>query len=70
MLIFINFNISYKKNSILTGFFCLNRVRKSLNNDEDNKQKLANFMLRIGIFSLLFIVPQVIYYCSKLQSDV
>ena len=50
---------------ILTGFFCLNRVRKSLNNDEDNKQKLANFMLRIGIFSLLFIVPQVINYSSK-----
>jgi len=54
---------------LFTGFFCLNRVRKSLNNDEDNKQKLANFMLRIGIFSLLFIVPQLILIAVYLYEE-
>nr|CAB3247779.1 Fz3/6 frizzled 3/6 [Phallusia mammillata] len=43
---------------LLTGFFCLNRVRKSLQDDEENKKKLAKFMLRIGVFSVMFIIPQ------------
>uniref|UniRef100_F6S8I5 Frizzled receptor n=1 Tax=Ciona intestinalis TaxID=7719 RepID=F6S8I5_CIOIN len=43
---------------LLTGFICLNRVRKSLHDDETNKKKLAKFMLRIGVFSILYILPQ------------
>uniref|UniRef100_H2YB71 Uncharacterized protein n=1 Tax=Ciona savignyi TaxID=51511 RepID=H2YB71_CIOSA len=44
---------------LLTGFICLNRVRKSLD-DEANQKNLAKFMLRIGVFSILYILPQVV----------
>ncbi|XP_076809109.1 frizzled-2-like isoform X2 [Clavelina lepadiformis] len=44
---------------LFTGFFCLNRVRKSLQDDQENKEKLAKFMIRIGVFSVLYILPQI-----------
>lgn len=53
---------------LLTGFFCLNRVRRSLTNDKDSK-KLKKLMMRIGCFSLLFIFPQCFFIFILLYED-
>ncbi|XP_077966143.1 frizzled-2-like [Styela clava] len=54
---------------LCTGFCCLNRVRIKLRNDEVNKKKLSQFMLRIGVFSVMYIVPQVILFTIYIVED-
>uniref|UniRef100_A0A3P8W6H8 Frizzled-6 n=1 Tax=Cynoglossus semilaevis TaxID=244447 RepID=A0A3P8W6H8_CYNSE len=44
---------------ILAGIVSLNHVRQVIQHDERNQEKLKKFMIRIGIFSCLYLVPLV-----------
>lgn len=44
---------------ILAGIVSLNNVRQVIQHDERNQEKLKKFMIRIGIFSCLYLVPLV-----------
>ncbi|CAJ1061944.1 frizzled-6 [Xyrichtys novacula] len=44
---------------ILAGIVSLNHVRQVIQHDERNQEKLKKFMIRIGIFSGLYLVPLV-----------
>ncbi|XP_041716071.1 frizzled-3-like [Coregonus clupeaformis] len=42
---------------LLAGILALNRVRMELPLAKDNQDKLVKFMIRIGVFSVLYLVP-------------
>ncbi|KPP64721.1 hypothetical protein Z043_116900 [Scleropages formosus] len=44
---------------ILAGIVSLNHVRQVIQHDERNQEKLKKFMIRIGVFSGLYLVPLV-----------
>ncbi|XP_058504210.1 frizzled-6 [Solea solea] len=44
---------------ILAGIVSLNHVRQVIQHDERNQEKLKKFMIRIGVFSCLYLVPLV-----------
>ncbi|XP_061632518.1 frizzled-6-like isoform X2 [Phyllopteryx taeniolatus] len=44
---------------ILAGIISLNHVRQVIQHDERNQEKLKKFMIRIGVFSCLYLVPLV-----------
>lgn len=44
---------------ILAGIVSLNNVRQVIQHDERNQEKLKKFMIRIGVFSCLYLVPLV-----------
>ncbi|XP_061418380.1 frizzled-3 isoform X2 [Lethenteron reissneri] len=43
---------------LLAGIVSLNRVRLEMRHDGRNQTKLVKFMVRIGVFSVLYLVPQ------------
>ncbi|XP_029447713.1 frizzled-6 [Rhinatrema bivittatum] len=45
---------------LLAGIISLNHVRQVIQHDERNQEKLKKFMIRIGVFSCLYLVPLVI----------
>ncbi|XP_056143101.1 frizzled-6 [Lampris incognitus] len=45
---------------LLAGIVSLNHVRQVIQHDERNQEKLKKFMIRIGVFSGLYLVPLVI----------
>ncbi|XP_039593548.1 frizzled-6-like [Polypterus senegalus] len=45
---------------LLAGIISLNHVRQVIQHDERNQEKLKKFMIRIGIFSGLYLLPLVI----------
>ncbi|XP_042186062.1 frizzled-3 [Oncorhynchus tshawytscha] len=42
---------------LLTGIVALNRVRMEIPLEKENQDKLVKFMIRIGVFSVLYLVP-------------
>lgn len=44
---------------LLAGIVSLNNVRQVIQHDERNQEKLKKFMIRIGVFSGLYLVPLV-----------
>ena len=42
---------------LLTGFVSLFRIRREMRSDGNNTNKLEKLMVRIGVFSVLYIVP-------------
>lgn len=44
---------------LLSGFVSLFRVRSVLKNDGDKREKIEKLMIRIGVFSILYMVPAV-----------
>nr|AJD87357.1 frizzled 1 [Corallium rubrum] len=44
---------------LLSGFISLFRVRSVLKNDGDKREKIEKLMIRIGVFSILYMVPAV-----------
>lgn len=44
---------------LLAGIVSLNHVRQVIQHDERNQEKLKKFMIRIGVFSCLYLVPLV-----------
>ncbi|XP_051954366.1 frizzled-3-like isoform X1 [Xyrauchen texanus] len=42
---------------LLTGIAALNRVRMEIPLEKENQDKLVKFMIRIGVFSVLYLVP-------------
>lgn len=42
---------------LLAGIVALNRVRQVIQHDQLNQQKLKRFMIRIGVFSGLYLLP-------------
>uniref|UniRef100_A0A3B3TEZ3 Frizzled-3 n=1 Tax=Paramormyrops kingsleyae TaxID=1676925 RepID=A0A3B3TEZ3_9TELE len=42
---------------LLAGIVALNRVRMEIPLEKENQDKLVKFMIRIGIFSVLYLVP-------------
>ncbi len=42
---------------LLAGIMSLNRVRQVIQHDERNQEKLKKFMIRIGVFSGLYLLP-------------
>ncbi|XP_051577266.1 frizzled-6 [Myxocyprinus asiaticus] len=42
---------------LLAGIVSLNRVRQVIQHDERNQEKLKKFMIRIGVFSGLYVIP-------------
>ncbi|XP_029928525.1 frizzled-6 [Myripristis murdjan] len=44
---------------LLAGIVSLNHVRQVIQHDERNQEKLKKFMIRIGVFSGLYLVPLV-----------
>ncbi|KAG8441729.1 hypothetical protein GDO86_010783 [Hymenochirus boettgeri] len=45
---------------LLAGIISLNNVRQVIQHDERNQKKLKKFMIRIGVFSGMYLVPLVI----------
>ncbi|XP_062857309.1 frizzled-3a isoform X1 [Trichomycterus rosablanca] len=48
---------------LLAGIVALNRVRMEIPLDKENQDKLVKFMIRIGVFSVLYLVPLLILIC-------
>ena len=44
---------------LLSGFISLFRVRSVLKNDGDKREKIEKLMIRIGVFSILYMVPAI-----------
>lgn len=42
---------------LLVGILALNRVRMEIPLEKENQDKLVKFMIRIGVFSVLYLVP-------------
>ncbi|XP_026867747.1 frizzled-3b isoform X1 [Electrophorus electricus] len=42
---------------LLAGIMALNRVRMEIPLEKENQDKLVKFMIRIGVFSILYLVP-------------
>ena len=42
---------------LLTGIVALNRVRMEIPLEKENQDKLVKFVIRIGVFSVLYLVP-------------
>ncbi|XP_028252998.1 frizzled-3a isoform X2 [Parambassis ranga] len=42
---------------LLAGIAALNRVRMEIPLEKENQEKLVKFMIRIGVFSILYLVP-------------
>ncbi|XP_011490052.1 frizzled-3 isoform X2 [Oryzias latipes] len=42
---------------LLAGIAALNRVRMEIPLEKENREKLVKFMIRIGVFSVLYLVP-------------
>lgn len=42
---------------LLAGIISLNRVRIEIPLEKENQDKLVKFMIRIGVFSVLYLVP-------------
>ncbi|XP_026802664.1 frizzled-3a isoform X2 [Pangasianodon hypophthalmus] len=48
---------------LLAGIVALNRVRMEIPLDKENQDKLVKFMIRIGVFSVLYLVPLLTVIC-------
>ncbi len=42
---------------LLVGIVALNRVRMEIPLEKENQTKLVKFMIRMGVFSVLYLVP-------------
>lgn len=42
---------------LLVGIIALNRVRMEIPLEKENQTKLVKFMIRMGVFSVLYLVP-------------
>ena len=42
---------------LLAGIVALNRVRMEIPLEKENQEKLVKFMIRIAVFSVLYLVP-------------
>nr|XP_061796049.1 frizzled-3-like [Nerophis lumbriciformis] len=50
-------NLAVGVSLLLVGIVALNRVRMEIPLEKDNQTKLVKFMIRMGIFSALYLVP-------------
>ena len=57
---------------LLAGIVSLNRVRVEIPFEKENQYKLVEFMIRIGVFSTLYLIPLMVvigcYFLSKLTA--
>lgn len=51
------FNVAVGVALLLVGIVALNRVRMEIPLEKENQTKLVKFMIRMGIFSVLYLVP-------------
>ncbi|XP_067303822.1 frizzled-6 [Pseudorasbora parva] len=54
---------------LLGGIVSLNRVRQVIQHDEQNQEKLKKFMIRIGVFSGLYLLPLLTLLCCYLYEQ-
>ncbi|KAJ3606780.1 hypothetical protein NHX12_026299 [Muraenolepis orangiensis] len=54
---------------LLAGIFALNRVRMEIPLEKENQEKLVKFMIRIGVFSVLYLVPLLIVLACYLYES-
>ncbi|XP_020794626.2 frizzled-3-like [Boleophthalmus pectinirostris] len=57
------FNVAVGVALLLVGIVALNRVRMEIPLEKENQTKLVKFMIRMGIFSVLYLVPLVTVIC-------
>ncbi|KAM3877374.1 frizzled-3b [Diretmus argenteus] len=50
-------NVAVGVSLLLVGIVALNRVRMEIPLEKENQTKLVKFMIRIGVFSVLYLVP-------------
>uniref|UniRef100_A0A4W5MM54 Frizzled-3 n=1 Tax=Hucho hucho TaxID=62062 RepID=A0A4W5MM54_9TELE len=50
-------NVAVGVSLLLVGIVALNRVRMEIPLEKENQDKLVKFMIRIGVFSVLYLVP-------------
>ncbi|XP_056134150.1 frizzled-3-like [Lampris incognitus] len=50
-------NVAVGISLLLVGIVALNRVRMEIPLEKENQNKLVKFMIRIGVFSVLYLVP-------------
>ncbi|XP_068600306.1 frizzled-3-like [Brachionichthys hirsutus] len=51
------FNVAVGVTLLLVGIVALNRVRMEIPLEKENQTKLVKFMIRMGVFSVLYLVP-------------
>ncbi|XP_026234158.1 frizzled-3-like isoform X1 [Anabas testudineus] len=51
------FNVAVGVSLLLVGIVALNRVRMEIPLEKENQTKLVKFMIRMGVFSVLYLVP-------------
>ncbi|KAM6980284.1 frizzled-3-like [Aplochiton taeniatus] len=51
------FNVAVGVSLLLAGIVALNRVRMQIPLEKENQEKLVKFMIRMGVFSVLYLVP-------------
>ncbi|XP_017264642.1 frizzled-3a isoform X4 [Kryptolebias marmoratus] len=54
---------------LLAGIAALNRVRMEIPLEKENQEKLVKFMIRIGVFSVLYLVPLLIVLACYLYES-
>lgn len=54
---------------LLAGIAALNRVRMEIPLEKENQEKLVKFMIRIGVFSVLYLVPLLIVLACYLYEN-
>ncbi|KAF7211770.1 frizzled-3b isoform X1 [Nothobranchius furzeri] len=51
------FNVAVGISLLLVGIVALNRVRMEIPLEKENQAKLVKFMIRMGVFSVLYLIP-------------
>ncbi|XP_034084462.1 LOW QUALITY PROTEIN: frizzled-3a [Gymnodraco acuticeps] len=54
---------------LLTGIAALNRVRMEIPLEKENQEKLVKFMIRIAVFSVLYLVPLLVVLACYLYEN-
>ena len=54
---------------LLAGFISLFRIRKVMKNEGNKTDKLEKFMIRICVFSILYMIPAIIVICCYLYEQ-
>ncbi|KAK5853280.1 hypothetical protein PBY51_007082 [Eleginops maclovinus] len=54
---------------LLAGIAALNRVRMEIPLEKENQEKLVKFMIRIGVFSVLYLVPLLVVLACYLYEN-
>ncbi|XP_061601258.1 frizzled-3-like [Cololabis saira] len=57
VLVPLCFNVVVGISLLLVGIVALNRVRMEIPLEKENQAKLVKFMIRMGVFSVLYLVP-------------